>query len=199
MINFSNAKFIISSPAKCDCLETELDEILFVGRSNVGKSSMINSLTGQKRLAFISNKPGHTRLLNYFMIDKSFYLVDAPGYGYASGGKQTAVVFGDMFDSYLENNENLKLVVFLLDGRRTPNEDDIDLFTYLQFKEINFVIAITKIDKLNQSEKAKILNNLHLAGMDIEKERLFYTTCMKSTSYNQLKAYIDSLIYIDND
>ena len=126
MINFLNATFIKSCPNRNEKPQAQKPEVLIVGRSNVGKSSLINALTQKKKLAFTSSKPGHTRLLNYYDIDNKFYLVDAPGYGYAKGGIDLDRLFAEMMSSYFDNNSDLRLVLILLDARRELSEDDLE-------------------------------------------------------------------------
>lgn len=194
MINFDNSSFVTSFVKKPEDLELNLQEILFVGRSNVGKSSLINSITNKKRLAFTSSKPGHTKLLNYYNVDKKFYLVDAPGYGYGSIGSKDYIAFGKLMESYFKDNINLSLVCFLLDSRRVPNKDDADIFRFLIAKEIPFIICVTKIDKINQSEKAKILKNLKEKEIEIDNKYIFYTSITKKDSLNKLKSFIEQII-----
>ena len=149
---------------------SRLPEVLFVGKSNVGKSSIINALTNNSKLAFTSKKPGHTRLLNYFLIDDSFYFVDSPGYGYSAKKDLDYEFYGDMLEKYFDNNKYLKLVVFLLDSRHMPTDDDYDFYKFLISFNYNFVIALTKCDKLNQSDKSKIYKNLK-EKLDLDKDK----------------------------
>ena len=116
MINFHNATFVKSTKTLKDAPKGRLKEILVVGRSNAGKSSLINALTGRHNLAFTSSKPGHTRLLNYYDIDGAFYLVDAPGYGYAKGGIDLDQLFLEMMENYLYDNLYLTAALILLDA-----------------------------------------------------------------------------------
>lgn len=159
MIDFSKATFIKSAPTLLDKPLDNYPEVLFVGRSNVGKSSLINALTKRKKLAFTSSKPGYTKLLNYYLIDNKFYLVDAPGYGYTSSGSKHLDAFSKMMESYFQN-PHLSLVVLLLDSRRTPNEDDLSFVEFLKVSNIKFVIVMSKIDKLNQSETSRMKKNI---------------------------------------
>lgn len=194
MINFSNTKYIISLPSYKLGKDLIYDEVLFVGRSNVGKSSLINALTNHKNLAFTSSKPGHTKLLNYFEVDKTFYLVDAPGYGYTAKGSKYDTNFGELMDEYFLNPK-LKLVLFLLDSRRIPNEDDILMYQYLlENKNLNYYFVMTKCDKLNQKEKAAIKKNLKSSFNDIDETKIIYTSCKDNKSIELLKEKISIFI-----
>ena len=132
MINFANVNFIKSCPNRKEKPQDLKPEVLIVGKSNVGKSSLINALCQKKRLAFTSSKPGHTRLLNYYDIDGKFYLVDAPGYGYAKGGLDLDRLFANMMESYFDNNQELKLVLILLDARRELSNDDQEIISFVK-------------------------------------------------------------------
>ena len=168
MINFKNCSFVKSAPSISDKPSDNYPEVLIVGKSNVGKSSLINVLTGRKSLAFTSSKPGHTRLLNYYNIDNKFFLVDAPGYGYAKGGVDLDRLFGEMMESYFVDNHELKLVLLLLDSRREMNQNDVEILDYVRNENISYFLVVTKLDKVNQSEKAKL--NKHLKEMNIRQQ-----------------------------
>ena len=189
MINFANATFIKSCPNRLEKPQGQKPEVLIVGRSNVGKSSLINALTQKKKLAFTSSKPGHTRLLNYYDIDNRFYLVDAPGYGYAKGGIDLDQLFYEMMESYFTDNYELKLVLVLLDARRELTPDDLEIIDYVKQNNINFAVVVTKLDKVNQKEKAAL--NKHLKEMGLLSEQVFYTSIMKNESLSLLKKGIE--------
>ncbi len=174
-LNFNNIKFITSS-LDGQINFARLKEVLFVGRSNVGKSSLINALCNHKRMAYVSSSPGHTRLLNYYLIDNQFYLVDSPGYGYAKRRNSEILSYGKMMENYLKN-PYLSLVIFLLDGRRVLSEDDILLLNYFNQSKINYLIVLTKADKLNQSLKAKASN--YFKNNCLSKEILFVSSSSK--------------------
>ena len=190
MINFLNATFIKSCPNRNEKPQAQKPEVLIVGRSNVGKSSLINALTQKKKLAFTSSKPGHTRLLNYYDIDNKFYLVDAPGYGYAKGGIDLDRLFAEMMSSYFDNNADLKLVLILLDARRELSEDDLEIVEYVKENSIPFALVITKYDKVNQKEKSAL--NRYLKEMGLNNEQVFYTSILKNDSLTLLKKGIEN-------
>ena len=135
--------------------EDNKPEFLLVGRSNVGKSSFINSVIGRKDLARTSATPGKTQTLNFYLVNNEFYLVDVPGYGYAAVDKDTQMKFGSMIEEYLINRENLKRVFLLIDFRHKPTEDDLLMFNFIKFYKLDVTIVATKYDKVKQSEKVK--------------------------------------------
>ena len=185
MINFSNTTFIKSAPSIKEAPQGLFPEVLLVGKSNVGKSSLINALCNKKALAFTSSKPGHTRLLNYYNVDDKLYLVDAPGYGYAKGGFDLDKLFGEMMDDYFSKATRLKIVLVLLDSRRELNEDDIEIINYLEEKNIRYKLVFTKVDKINQSEKHKLITELKGYGFS-ENEVIFVST-LKPRTFDALR------------
>ncbi len=192
MINFKNSTFIKSLTDVKEKPSGQLPEVLIVGKSNVGKSSLINALTSHTRLAFTSSKPGHTKLLNYFNIDNKFFLVDAPGYGYAKGGVDLDRLFGEMMEQYFVNNNELKLVLLLLDSRREFNQNDLEILNYVQQENIPFYLVVTKVDKVNQSEKAKL--NKHLKEMNVSSDIIYYTSSNEPRSLDKLRSAIEKAL-----
>ena len=148
----------------------EKPEFLLVGRSNVGKSSFINSLINRKNYARTSANPGKTQTINFYIVNDSFYLVDAPGYGFANISKKKQKKFGLMMEDYLMNRKNLKQVFMLIDFRHKPSEDDVMMYNFLKHYKIPVTIVATKADKvgttLHQKQRSIILNNLDLVVGD---------------------------------
>ena len=130
-------------------------EFLLLGRSNVGKSSFINTIIERKNFARTSSKPGKTQTLNFYLVNNKFYLVDVPGYGYASVSKETQKKFGIMIEDYIKNRENLKYVFLLIDYRHKPSDDDVLMYNYLKYYNLNVVIVETKYDKVSKNEREK--------------------------------------------
>ena len=188
-MNFNNVTFIKSTPSLKDAPKGGYPEVLIVGKSNVGKSSLINALTNRTNLAFTSSKPGHTRLLNYYLIDNKFYLVDAPGYGYAKGGLDLDRLFGEMMEDYFVNATHLKLVLLLLDSRREFGVNDEEILRYLQENNIPFFLVVTKSDKVNQSEKAKLMK--HLKEMEIDSDIVHLTSAKEMRTLEKLRKAIE--------
>ena len=145
-------------------------EFLLVGRSNVGKSSFINSILSRKNLARTSSKPGKTQTLNFYGINDSFYLIDVPGYGYAATDKKTQAKFGMMIEEYLEKRDELKRVFMLIDFRMKPTEDDLLMYNFLKYYNLPVTVVATKADKVGGSKKQKnlklILDTLDLVVGD---------------------------------
>ena len=190
MINFAKAKFIKSAPTYAEKPDKNLKEIVFVGKSNVGKSSLINALVNNKKMAFTSSKPGFTKLLNYYEIDEKFYLVDAPGYGYTASGSKLLDNFSKMMETYFDN-PSLAGVVFIIDSRHHMSNDDKAFYEFVVEKGIPFVLVASKADKLNQSEKAKIKKHIQ-SEMGIENFILASTT--NGVGLEEIKAKISQIL-----
>lgn len=135
--------------------EDNKDEFLLVGRSNVGKSSFINSIVSRKNFARTSATPGKTQTLNFYLVNDNFYLVDVPGYGYASVNRDMQKKFGLMIEEYLINRKNLKRVFLLVDFRHKPTEDDLLMYNFMKYYKLDVTIVATKYDKVGQKERAK--------------------------------------------
>ena len=135
-------------------------EFLLVGRSNVGKSSFINAILSRKNLAYTSSRPGKTQTLNFYSVNDSFYLIDVPGYGYASVDKKTQSKFGMMIEEYLEKRDVLKRVFLLIDFRHKPTDDDLLMYNFLKYYNLPVTIIATKADKVRGSKKQKNLQDI---------------------------------------
>ena len=149
------AKFQTSLAEFKDFPGQGLTEIAFAGKSNVGKSSLINALTHNSKLARTSSEPGKTRLVNFFLLNDSFYLVDLPGYGFARASKQEKEKWSGMIEGYLQKSENLRHVVQLVDIRHAPTEEDQMMTNYLRHYEIPFTVVATKADKLSKAQRSR--------------------------------------------
>ncbi len=149
------ADFMLSAAAAHQFPDTELPEVCFAGRSNVGKSSMINKLVERKSLVKVGNKPGKTRLVNFFNINDHFILTDLPGYGYAVVSKSERAAWGKLMNTYFAKREQLSLCVLLLDFRRVPNDDDMGMLYAMRSSGIPVMAVLTKTDKLSKNEQAK--------------------------------------------
>ncbi|MFA7067495.1 MAG: ribosome biogenesis GTP-binding protein YihA/YsxC [Acidaminococcaceae bacterium] len=192
MINFRNVTFIKSAPSASQRPDGLFD-VMFVGRSNVGKSSLINALCNRKDLAYTSSKPGHTRLLNYYNIDNKFYLVDAPGYGYVAKGPKDP--FAEMMENYYAVSKP-RLVVMLFDSRRTPQEDDISFLKFLQANGIPVLLVLTKVDKLNQREKAAIKKNIAPLLTYYQGQEYLMTSIRQNETLSAVRTAISSILTI---
>ncbi|MGD0498675.1 MAG: ribosome biogenesis GTP-binding protein YihA/YsxC [Bryobacteraceae bacterium] len=160
------AEFVISSGTPETFPRDRLPEVAFLGRSNVGKSSLINALTGQKGLAFTSGAPGRTQTVNFYRVDAAFYLVDLPGYGYAKAPRWRALEWQSLIEHYLKTRETLKISCLALDSRRGWMDRDLDLKRWLERQGRPYLVVATKIDKLNQSQQERGLRAIRQEGVE---------------------------------
>ena len=190
------AKFVISSPTVAGCPKPEMPEFAFIGRSNVGKSSLINMLTRQTALAKTSRTPGKTQLINHFLINKAFYIVDLPGYGFAKVSQSLRSSWERMIEGYLRERPNLVTVFVLIDSRHEPQNADLDFLRKLGEWGIPFNIIFTKADKTTQKEAAKHAR-MFIETMRQEWEfipRSFMTSSVKFLGRKEILSYVEELI-----
>lgn len=163
------AEFVTSAPALKACPPATWPEIAFAGRSNVGKSSLINCLLGRKNLVRTSSTPGRTQMLNFFAINDSFYFVDLPGYGFARAPKSVRRQWQPMVHEYLQGRSSLKALVWLLDVRRDPGQDDLQFLDWLEQNDIPTIPVVTKVDKVSRSQRRQRMAKISdLTGLSAE-------------------------------
>lgn len=190
-----SAKYLISSPKVENCPAPTLPEYAFIGRSNVGKSSLINMITGLTKLAKTSSSPGKTQLINHFIINDTWYMVDLPGYGFAKVSQTQRASWEKMIANYLQKRENLVTVFVLIDSRHSPQKLDLEFLRKLGDWGIPFNMVFTKADKITQRETAK---NVRAFIEEMKKEwefipRSFVTSTVKMTGRKEILGYIDEL------
>jgi len=173
--------------------EDKLPEFLLVGRSNVGKSSFINTLINRKNFAHTSSKPGKTQTLNFYLINDGFYFVDVPGYGYASVSHDRRKKFGAMIEEYIKSRDNLKCVFLLIDYRHKPTEDDILMYEFLKFYNLNIKIVATKFDKIKKSARDK-QNKLIKDTLKLESEDFITFSTITKKGKDEVYEVIKELI-----
>lgn len=191
-----SATFETSSPDFETCPESDLQEFAFIGRSNVGKSSLINSLTNKRDLAVVSNTPGRTKLINFFLINKNWSLVDLPGYGYAKAAKSDRDKFNEFVSNYLVERKNLSCVFVLIDSRHKPQKLDLEFISWLLDYKIPFVLVFTKIDK---SSQAAVTKNVELFTEALSQfcnglPRIFTCSSKKGTGRKDILNFIGQAI-----
>lgn len=185
----SKTKFIISAPNKDSWPKDDLNEICFLGKSNVGKSSLLNAMSNNTKLARVSSTPGCTKLLNFFEVDETYRIVDAPGYGYAKTSILNDENFAKMMEEYIFDRDNVKLFVLLVDSRRELSSDDISCLKLLMKANKDIVVVGTKADKLNQSAKSKFKKNV----IDVINTKVYLTSITNKNSLNELVELIDKI------
>lgn len=188
----------ITSVANYKNIKKDYDEIAFVGRSNVGKSSLINFLCNRKSLAKTSSTPGRTRLVNYFLINKDFYFVDLPGYGFAKGYKEEQVGWQFLIEGYLQNSNRIKLICVLLDIRRVPSEDDIQMIKYLQHYNIPFIIIATKCDKFSKAQQGVAIQKL-AQQLKVGIKDIYPVSALNKTGREKVLEKFDQFIGVNNE
>ena len=194
-MEITSAEFKISNTRIDKCPQDGLPEYAFIGRSNVGKSSLINMLTRKPKLAMTSSTPGKTLLINHFLINKQWYLVDLPGYGYAKRGKKQQEKIQQIIEDYVLDREALTCLFVLVDSRHEPQKIDLEFIEWLGENGVPFAIIFTKTDKLNiTQQRENIANYLHkLEEQWEELPPYFLTSAEKQTGRNEVLDYIDSI------
>lgn len=194
-MEIKSAEFVISNTDIKKCPSDSLPEYAFIGRSNVGKSSLINMLTNRKGLAMTSSKPGKTLLINHFVINNSWYLVDLPGYGYASTSKVQRERLKTMLESYILQRKELTSLFVLLDSRHEPQKIDMEFMEWLGVNGVPFSIVFTKIDKLSKTKLADNVSVYKDALLKTWEELppIFVTSSEKSQGKDEILEYIDEI------
>ncbi len=193
-MEITNAEFIVSNTQYKKCPKPEVPEFAFIGRSNVGKSSLINTLVNKPGLAKTSSRPGKTQLINHFSINnKQWYLVDLPGYGYARVSKSSRAKWADMIDEYLLNRRNLICTFVLIDSRIDPQHNDLDFIHWLGINGVPFVLVFTKIDKLSGSELPRQIEKYKKKLKEEWEElpRIFATSAKHLKGKNEILGFIE--------
>ncbi len=189
------AEFLVSNSDPAKCPKPDRPEYAFIGRSNVGKSSLINMLTGRSSLAKISGKPGKTQLINHFIIDSEWYLVDLPGYGYAQVSKTEREKFAALIDGYLTSRPNLLCIFVLVDSRIEPQKIDLDFMENLGDRGLPFVIVFTKTEKLGPTKLQTTLDNYRAKLLETWEEvpQIFITSAITSAGREDILSFIRPL------
>ncbi|EHO83535.1 MULTISPECIES: ribosome biogenesis GTP-binding protein YihA/YsxC [Fusobacterium] len=192
-MNVKQADFVKSAVYEKDYPEQLNNmEFAFVGRSNVGKSSLINSITGRKKLAKTSKTPGRTQLINYFKINNEFFIVDLPGYGFAKVPKEMKAEWGKTMDRYIASPRK-KLVFVLLDIRRIPSQEDIEMLVYLDHHDIPFKIIFTKMDKVSNNEKFKVMKEIK-KKIEFHNEDVFFHSSLSDNGKEDILNFIETML-----
>lgn len=191
----NSARFVISNTDVNKCPDDQRHEYAFIGRSNVGKSSLINMLTGNKKLAMTSQTPGKTLLINHFLINDSWYIVDLPGYGYAQRGKETRATLQKIIESYILGRPQMTNLFLLIDSRHEPQKIDLEFMEWLGENQVPFSIVFTKLDKMSASAGKKNVESYCAALLDRWEELppVFTTSSVDRRGREALLDYIEEL------
>ncbi len=192
MTNFK-AEYVTSGTREEHFPEHEQNEFMLCGRSNVGKSSFINTFLNRKNMAYTSSKPGKTQALSFFHINDNFYFVDVPGYGYAKVSKKQREEFGEMIEGYITTRKNLKSVIMLVDSRHKPSSDDILMYDFLKYYEIPVIVVGTKLDKIGRTkikqQEKMIRSELKLDSND----KVFLVSSETKEGIEEVRDYVNEI------
>lgn len=174
--------------------EDSLKEIAFAGRSNVGKSSLLNLLTNRKNLARVSGSPGKTRTINFYRINDSFRIVDLPGYGYAKVSKSVTESWGSMMETYFQNRQGLVKVIQLVDIRHAPSRQDVEMYQYLRHYGLDGLVVATKADKVSRNEMQKCIRQIRGTLNLSQEDRVIPVSSLKRTGQEDLLSEMEALL-----
>ena len=174
--------------------EDNLKEIAFAGRSNVGKSSLLNLLTGRKKLAKVSGNPGKTRTINFYRINDTFRIVDLPGYGYAKVSKSVSESWGSMMETYFQNRQGLIKVVQLVDIRHAPSKQDVQMYDFLRHYGLDGLVAATKADKVSRNELQKCIRQIRTTLKLSADDKVIPVSSLNKTGHEELLSEMEILL-----
>ena len=197
-MNLHNAEFVRSVTSVADCPKDGLPQIAFAGKSNVGKSSVINKLLLRKNFARVGEAPGKTTHINFFRIDEAMYLVDLPGYGYAKVSNADRERWDDLINSYFEAPRHHTLLVQLLDCRHAPSADDLQMLRYLHYHRIPYVVALTKADKLKKSQLASTLEQFEDICRPYGCQKVVLTSGENGYGIPELQAVLNAAVVAED-
>lgn len=198
-MKITKAEFVKSATQPSQYPPPDLPEVAFVGRSNVGKSSLINALVGRKNLAKTSNTPGRTQLINFFSVNDKISFVDLPGYGFAKVSRAVRKNWGEMIESYLRGRPNLALVILILDIRRVPNDDDLSLCDWLEYYRIPCLYVLTKSDKLSNNEIFRQRKLIEKKLRVSEEDKMVVFSAKTATGKEQLWRVLKNMLCPSGD
>ena len=194
-MKINKVELSISAVRQSQYPEDKNAEFLLVGRSNVGKSSFINSIIERRNLARVSSKPGKTQTLNFYNINDDFYLVDVPGYGYASVSKEMQEKFGKMIEEYIENRDSLKRVFMLVDFRIKPTQDDLLMYNFLKYYNLPVTIVATKVDKVSRNDREKQVKLINETLNVNEEDKLVLFSIKTKLGKAEIHNEIEEIVY----
>lgn len=192
-MNYNNVKFETSYGVSNQLPESDSIEIAFAGRSNVGKSSLINKIFNRKNLARVSSVPGKTVTINFFDCD-GVKMVDLPGYGYAKVSRDEKIRWAELMEGYFQSGRNIRLVIQLVDMRHSVTEQDIEMMNFMKFNKIPFIVVMTKCDKLNKSETAKRLEEIKTELADFGEVKTIPFSALKGTGAEEVRKEIEGAV-----
>jgi GTP-binding protein len=194
-MSINKAVFVKSSVSVSDCPPEKHPEYAFIGRSNVGKSSLINTLTNQKELAKTSATPGKTQMINHFLIDNKWNLIDLPGYGFAKAGKGELYEFNEMILQYIEKRGTLRHIFVLVDIRHAPQANDIEFMAWLMRHEVSFSLIFTKADKLSKAQIQKSVQQYQKIVLNhiVEMPNYFITSAIQKMGKEMIVEFIEKM------
>jgi GTP-binding protein len=190
-LEISSAQFFKSIFSLAELPKDNFPQVAFAGKSNVGKSSLINVLCNQKKLAQISKTPGKTKALNFFTINNNLYFVDLPGYGYAKVSKQFRQIWSELIEGYMKNCKQIRGIVFILDLRHPPSEDDLQMKVFLDHYQLDYLTVLTKADKLSSTEKSQ---NLNIFQEVLKSDDFVVFSAQTKEGKNKILGWIKSLL-----
>lgn len=194
-MKINNVELTISAVRQSQYPEDKKPEFLLVGRSNVGKSSFINSIIERRNLARVSSKPGKTQTLNFYYINEDFYFVDVPGYGYASVSKEMQAKFGKMIEEYIENRDSLERVFMLVDFRIKPTQDDLLMYNFLKYYNLPVTVVATKVDKVSRNDRDKQIKLISEELNIREEDKLVLFSTKTKLGKSEIHNEIENIVY----